>query len=280
MSIFKRVNSEQFNSAFEFVFRLWPIFLLIWLKNLCKELATLGLRNWSAGWAACWPPAAVPSWPPPWCWRLRPYSASTRHCEALQARQILLCMDNSVADPWHFGTDPDPRIRGTARHWRQGKYYCAPYVAVLRIHDIFARIRIRGYAALRGIAGKANIVVYYVTVLRIHGIFARTRIRGYAALRGIAGKENVVYRYVTVLRIHVILVRIRIRRSMPWLMDPDTDPDPAIFVGWKVLERETAAAWNLCLPEGHLDTSAALYYGTTEHLREKIYLYKCNNFYI
>jgi hypothetical protein len=54
---------------------------------------------------------------------------------------------------------------------------------------------LRLYAALRGIAGKANIVVYChycVTVLRIHDIFARIRIRGYAALRGIVGKANII----------------------------------------------------------------------------------------
>ncbi len=63
---------------------------------------------------------------------------------------------------------------------------------MLRIYDIFARIRIRGYAALRDIAGKANIVVYHVTMLRIHDILVKIQIRGYAALRGIAGKANIV----------------------------------------------------------------------------------------
>ncbi len=35
-----------------------------------------------------------------------------------------------------------------------------------------------------------------------------------------------------VLRIHDILgwIQIRIRESSLWLMDPDSDPDPAIFV--------------------------------------------------
>jgi hypothetical protein len=71
---------------------------------------------------------------------------------------------------------------------------------------------LRLYAALRGIAGKANILLH-ITVLRIHAIFARIRIPGsmllttesgscyfpatallrlYAALRGIAGKPNIV----------------------------------------------------------------------------------------
>ena len=77
----------------------------------CRQAKYCCVRYYVTVLGACWPPAAVPSWPPPWSWRPRPSSASTRHCEALQARQILLC--------------------------------------VLRIHDIFARIRIRGYAALQ-----------------------------------------------------------------------------------------------------------------------------------
>jgi hypothetical protein len=153
VSLFKRINTEHFGSASEFFFAYDRFLILIWPKNLWKE----SRQHWVSG-------AGPPVGPP--------------------VGRLPRCPAGRHAGPGGHG--PAPSLRGTERHCRQAKCCVRYYVTVLG----------RLLAACRGAQLAATLVLEATALLRL-----------YAALRGIAGKPNILL-YVAVLRLHDILARI------------------------------------------------------------------------